>query len=59
MTPTLVGRVQFHLYPKDGTKFMTDEQALAAGEKNMRHRCAAYLGVHLCNRHCIPFSSRM
>jgi len=29
---------QFHFYPKDGSKYMTDEQAIAAGEKNMRHR---------------------
>ena len=30
--------LQFHFYPKDGSKYMTDEQAIAAGEKNMRHR---------------------
>ena len=32
--------VKFHMYPKGGAEFMTDEQAQAAGEKNMRHRCA-------------------
>ena len=29
---------QFHLYPKLGAKFMTDEVAQAVGQKNMRHR---------------------
>ena len=30
--------VKFHWYPEGGAEFMTDEQAMAVGEKNMRHR---------------------
>ena len=32
--------LQSHWAPKLGAKFMTDEEAQAAGAKNMRHRCA-------------------
>jgi len=34
--------VKFHMYPKGGAEFMTDEQAQAAGEKNMRHSHATH-----------------
>ena len=30
--------MQFHWAPTLGAKYMTDEAAQAAGEKNMRHR---------------------
>lgn len=30
---------QWHMYPKMGAKFMTDETAQLAGALNMRHRC--------------------
>jgi catalase len=34
--------VKFNWYPDAGSKFMTDEQAQAAGEKNMRHSHATH-----------------
>lgn len=30
--------MQFHIYPKLGAKFMSDEKAQTVGELNMRHR---------------------
>ena len=39
VTDSMCVLLQWHMYPKLGAKFMSDETAQLAGALNMRHRC--------------------